>query len=88
MLLPGIGIMNWKEAQARISWGTLILFGVGISMGSVLLSTKAAAWLANQLMTVFGLASMGVFMVFAILAAFLIVVHLGFAVPRPPLPLR
>ena len=79
MLLPGIGIMNWKEAQARISWGTLILFGVGISMGSALLSTKAAAWLANQLMDVFGLASMSVFMVFAILALFLIVVHLGFA---------
>ena len=79
MFLPGIGIMTWKEAQARISWGTLILFGIGISMGSALLSTHAAAWLANEISVNFGLAGMSVFMVFAILALFLIVIHLGFA---------
>ena len=79
MFMPGIRIMTWKEAQARISWGTLILFGIGISMGSALLSTKAAAWLANELSITFGLAGMSVFMVFAILALFLIVVHIGFA---------
>ena len=48
-------------------------------MGSALLSTKAAAWLAHQLSVGFGLAGMSVFMVFAILAMFLIVVHIGFA---------
>ncbi len=79
MFLPGIGIMTWKDAQSRISWGTLVLFGIGISMGSALLSTKAAAWLAHQLSVGFGLASMNVFMVFAILALFLIAVHIGFA---------
>lgn len=79
MLLPGIGIMSWKEAQSRISWGTLVLFGVGISMGSALLSTKAASWLASQLTITLGLEGLAVFLVFAILAAFLIVIHLGFA---------
>ena len=79
MFLPGIDIMTWKEAQSRVSWGTLVLFGIGISLGSALLSTKAAMWLATQLVTTLGLAAMGVFAVFAILAAFLIVVHLGFA---------
>ena len=48
-------------------------------MGSALLSTKAAAWLANQLTDVFGLTGLSVFIVFAILALFLIIVHLGFA---------
>lgn len=28
MFLPGIGIMTWKEAQPRIPWGTVILFGI------------------------------------------------------------
>ena len=79
MFLPGIGIMTWREAQAHISWGTLVLFGIGISMGSALLSTEAASWLAHQLSEGFGLAGMSVFMVFAILALFLIVVHIGFA---------
>ena len=79
MFLPGIGIMNWKEAQAKISWGTLLLFGVGISLGSALLSTKAAAWLANEISVGLGLAGMSAFMVFAILALFLIIIHIGFA---------
>ena len=39
MMMPGIGIMTWKEVQERINWGTLLLFGVGISLGSAILST-------------------------------------------------
>ena len=79
MFMPGIRIISWTDAQARISWGTLVLFGIGISMGSALLSTKAAAWLAQELSVGLGLAGMSVFMVFAILAMFLIIVHIGFA---------
>jgi len=37
MLLPGIGVMSWKEVQAKVPWGTLVVFGVGISLGSALL---------------------------------------------------
>lgn len=79
MLLPKIGIMNWKEAQARIPWGTLILFGVGISLGSALLSTKAAAWLAKIIVVLFGLQTMPALIILAVLAAFLVIIHLGFA---------
>lgn len=79
MLLPKIGIMNWKEAQERIGWGTLLLFGVGISLGSAILSTKAAAWIANCMVTTFGFTDMSTFGILAVLAAFLIIIHLGFA---------
>lgn len=54
MFLPRIGVMNWKQAQA-ILWGTLVLFGIGISLGSALLSTKAAPWLATWITGTFGL---------------------------------
>jgi anion transporter len=79
MLLPKIGIMNWKEAQERIGWGTLLLFGVGISLGSAILSTKAASWIATCMVSYFGFADMTTFGILAILAAFLIIIHLGFA---------
>ncbi len=79
MLLPGVGIMTWKEAQSKISWGTLVLFGVGISLGSALLSTKAADWIAHCVVDTFGLYDMTAFMIVVILAAFLIIIHLGFA---------
>jgi solute carrier family 13 (sodium-dependent dicarboxylate transporter), member 2/3/5 len=79
MMMPGIGIMTWKEAQERIGWGTLLLFGVGISLGSAILSTKAAAWIASCIVDGFGLYDMTAFSIIAVLSAFLIVIHLGFA---------
>lgn len=79
MLLPGIGVMSWKEAQPKVPWGTLVLFGVGISLGSALLSTKAAAWIAKIIVAAFGLQTLPALTIIAVLAAFLIVIHLGFA---------
>ena len=32
MFLPGLRIMTWKEAQPKIPWGTVVLFGIGISL--------------------------------------------------------
>ncbi|HEX9508584.1 MAG TPA: SLC13 family permease, partial [Myxococcales bacterium] len=79
MLLPKVGVMSFKEAQPRIGWGTLGLFGVGISLGSALLSTKAAAWLAKIIVGLFGIQTMPALVILAVVAAFLIVIHLGFA---------
>jgi anion transporter len=79
MLMPVVGVMSWKEAQAKIPWGTLMLFGIGISLGSALLSTKAAAWLAKMIVTWFGLQTMPALIILAVFAAFLIIIHLGFA---------
>ena len=79
MFLPRIGVMNWKQAQGAIPWGTLVLFGIGISLGSALLSTKAAPWLATWISGAFGLQTASAMVILATLAAFLIIIHLGFA---------
>src|SRR5260370_7823547 len=79
MLLPKVGVMTWKDAQPRIGWGTLGLFGVGISLGSALLATKAAAWLAKLIVGAFGIQTMPALAILAVIGAFLIVIHLGFA---------
>jgi anion transporter len=79
MLLPKVGVMSWKDAQPRIGWGTLGLFAVGISLGSALLTTKAAAWLAKIIVGLFGIQTMPALAILAVVAAFLILIHLGFA---------
>jgi len=79
LMLPRIGVMDWKTMQQRTPWGTLIVFGVGISLGTALLTTQAGQWLGKFVVTHSGLATQGPVMVFAILAAFLILIHLGFA---------
>jgi sodium-dependent dicarboxylate transporter 2/3/5 len=79
LLLPGIGVMTWKQANPLIPWGTVVLFGVGISLGTALLQTQAAAWLANIIVSGFGLAQFTALPILLVLSAFLIVIHLGFA---------
>jgi len=79
MMVPRLGIMTWEEAQQRIPWGTLFLFGMGISLGSAIVSTKAGVWLAKGIAPFFGLSTASPFVIVLTLAAFLIVIHLGFA---------
>jgi sodium-dependent dicarboxylate transporter 2/3/5 len=79
MFMPGIGIMTWKEAQPKIPWGTVILFGVGISLGTALLQTKAATWLADIVVLQFGLKNATVLFILGVMSLFLVVIHLGFA---------
>jgi sodium-dependent dicarboxylate transporter 2/3/5 len=79
MFLPGFGIMSWKEAQAKIPWGTIVLFGVGISLGTALLQTTAATWLANIVVDAFGLKNATALFILGVMSLFLVVIHLGFA---------
>jgi solute carrier family 13 (sodium-dependent dicarboxylate transporter), member 2/3/5 len=79
MFLPGIGIMTWKEAQPKIPWGTIVLFGIGISLGTALLQTKGAVWLADLVVAQFGLKNATALFILAVLSLFLTVIHLGFA---------
>ncbi len=79
MLLPRLGVMTWKQSQKGFPWGTVILFAVGISVGTALLQTKAAAWLANLIVLNLGLENAGAFAIFMMLSLFLVVIHLGFA---------
>jgi di/tricarboxylate transporter len=79
MFLPGIGIMSWKEAQPRIPWGTVVLFGIGISVGTALLQTKGAAWLADLAVVEFGLRNATALLILGVLTLFLTLIHLGFA---------
>jgi anion transporter len=48
MILPGPQqVMNWKEAEKKVPWNVYIVYGAGLSMGSVLVSSGAAKWLAS-----------------------------------------
>jgi anion transporter len=79
LFLPGIGVMDWKTVNPLIPWGTIVLFGIGISLGTALLQTQAAQWLANLIVQWFGLNQLPSLAILAVMAAFLVVVHLGFA---------
>ena len=79
MLMPRLGVMDWKESQRGFPWGTVVLFAVGISVGTALLRTHAAGWLADLIVHNLGLQQASAFAILMLLSLFLIVIHLGFA---------
>src|SRR5579883_227256 len=79
MLLPGIGVLGWKDVQSRIPWGILIQLGVGVGLGTAMLKTGAAGWLATYVVDVFAVRELSPFAILAVLWLFLIVLHLGFS---------
>ncbi|MCG0277911.1 MAG: DASS family sodium-coupled anion symporter [Thermanaeromonas sp.] len=46
LFLPGIGVLNWKEAEREISWGSIVLIVGGVALGMAVYDTGAARWLA------------------------------------------
>jgi solute carrier family 13 (sodium-dependent dicarboxylate transporter), member 2/3/5 len=79
MFLPRVGVLKWSQVQARVPWGILIQLGVGVGLGTALLKTGAAAWLASYVVAVFDVQHLSIFAILAVLWLFLIVIHLGFA---------
>jgi anion transporter len=79
MLMPRLGVMDWKQSQRGFPWGTVVLFAIGISIGTALLKTNAAAWLAGLIVQGLGLQQASAFAILMLLSLFLIVIHLGFA---------
>jgi solute carrier family 13 (sodium-dependent dicarboxylate transporter), member 2/3/5 len=46
MFLPGLRVLAWKEAEAQVEWGGVMLIVAGLSLGLVLFESGAARWLA------------------------------------------
>ncbi len=79
LLLPKVGVFTWKTAESLINWGTLVVFAIGISLGSLLLKTGAAAWLSQKTFGALGLDNLPLLATIALVSIFTILIHLGFA---------
>ncbi|MGY0216019.1 SLC13 family permease [Endozoicomonadaceae bacterium StTr2] len=80
LMMPGMGVFNgWKDVEHRIHWGVLIMFGVSISLGLQLVSTGAAAWVADFCFSGLDLKLVSLLMLVLLMTAFTTVMHLGFA---------
>jgi anion transporter len=79
LFVPRIGVLDWKQVQSRIPWGILIQLGVGVGLGTALLNTGAAGWLAAYVVDQFGVQQLSIFAILAVLWLFLILLHLGFS---------
>lgn len=46
--------ITWKEAEKSVDWGTLLLFGGGLALGSLMFSTGLSEWLGMHIISLMG----------------------------------
>jgi sodium-dependent dicarboxylate transporter 2/3/5 len=46
--------LTWKEASKGIDWGTLMLFGGGLSLGGMMFSTELSKWVGTNVVALTG----------------------------------
>ena len=46
LFLPGIRVLTWKQAEAHVDWGGVMLIVAGLSLGLAVFESGAARWLA------------------------------------------
>ncbi len=74
LFLPGIGILNWKQAQAGTGWEALLLVGGVTSLGNASVGTGLAQWLVDS--SLGGIADWTPMAVIALISTFTVLIHL------------
>lgn len=66
-------VVTWKEAVEGVEWGTLMLFGGGLSLGAMMYSTGLSSWIGTCIVSALGGAPAQVVLIatFCVLALFL-----------------
>ncbi|MDU2066159.1 MAG: DASS family sodium-coupled anion symporter [Sporomusaceae bacterium] len=79
MLSPYSGVATFKDVVNKVDWGTILLFGAGISLGEMLLSSGAAIWLAKSSLGALGVGNMPLYVMIATITVGILILRFAFA---------
>ena len=54
MLLPGIGLLSWRQFEQNLGWSNFFIIATSLSLSNALVNSGAAAWFANTLVSAVG----------------------------------
>ena len=54
LMIPGFGVIHWREMESNLSWSSLFLMATSLCLGQAFITSGAAAWLAGQLVSTTG----------------------------------
>ena len=54
MLLPGIGILSWRNLEQNLGWSNFFIIATSLSLSGALVQSGAAAWFASTLVSAVG----------------------------------
>jgi anion transporter len=55
LMLPGFGVMNWKDGLKSVSWNLIIFVGAALVLGKALIDTGAAQWIIENIFSLSGI---------------------------------
>lgn len=79
MMMPYIGVSSWKDTVNKVEWGTILLFGAGLSLGEIIFSSGAAVWMAKVSLGSMGLDRLSVPMMMGVIALAIVIIRLAFS---------
>ena len=69
--LFSLGALQWREVEAHVNWGIVVMYGGAIGLGSVMERSGAAAWLTERVLAETQVGPGGLMMGLAITSALL-----------------
>jgi di/tricarboxylate transporter len=78
LMIPKLGVLNWKEAEKGVSWQIVMITGGGIALGDILTQTGAAKWIADAIFLALGLGGLSVVMLLIVVLVIIQYMHLFF----------
>jgi anion transporter len=77
LMLPGFGIIQWREMESNISWSSLFLMATSLCLGQAFTTSGAATWFAMKMVNSTGILQQGPHVQLLLLMAVASVVRLG-----------
>ena len=71
VFLFSLGVMDWKDVEGYVNWGVILMYGGAIALGSALVATGAAQWIADIFLTRISLSPLSFLLILSLLAIFL-----------------
>ena len=72
--IPGVNLLDWKNAKDRVGWDTIMLIGAANSLGTTLWKSGAATWVAETALS--GIQGASVLVAVLFVVVFTILIHL------------
>ncbi|MCA1622632.1 MAG: anion permease [Acidobacteria bacterium] len=55
LMMPGFGVMTWKDGLKAVSWNLVIFVGAALVLGKALIDTGAAQWIIENIFSLSGI---------------------------------
>jgi di/tricarboxylate transporter len=71
LMLPGIGVLKWKDGLKTVSWNLVIFVGAALALGNALIDSGAAQWIIDGLFALSGVTGTRSVLLILLIVAFI-----------------